>query len=73
MQSFDLSELFDQYSIVNKSVQEFADNLSVLANHVGGQSGVDETFKRVQQNIANGLPIEESLVEAYRHLRNKLV
>lgn len=73
MQSFDLSELFDQYNTINKSVQLFADNLSELANHVGGQSGVDEIFKRVQQNIANGLPMEESLVEAYRHLREKLV
>lgn len=73
MQSFDLSKLSEYSNTVNQRVQEFADGLSKLANHMGGQDGVNEIFTRVRRSMDDGIPMEESLVEAYRHLREKLV
>lgn len=67
------SEISDQSDEYNKSIQEFINSLFTLANHWRGKEGVELIKKRVEDNKINGLPLPESLVEAYQYLRPKVI
>ena len=57
---------------LNDETSNFANGLNKLAEHWRGQDGVREITHRVNSNINAGLPIQESLSEAYQYLKGKL-
>lgn len=69
----DWNGILDQSEDYNSSIQEFTNNLMLLARHWRGQEGVDFIKSRVENNKSNGIPLAESLVEAYGYLRPKVI
>lgn len=57
---------------LTSETSEFANGLNKLAEHWRGQDGVKEITQRVNANINAGLPVQESLSEAYQYLKGKI-
>lgn len=57
---------------LTSETSEFSSGLNKLAEYWKGEEGVREITRRVNSNLGAGLPIQDSLAEAYQYLKGKL-
>lgn len=73
MDSSSLNAILGQSEEWNADVSLFVEGVTILARHWRGEEGIKEINSRIASNLENGLPIHESLIEAYQHVRAQVI